>query len=82
MAVDYIEMLLRNGTSPSKVKRLVQKYKPWTIKKIAMDRPLPKVEPWRCPIHGCMLEIEECLECRIDQHRKNDRVSKTFRENP
>ena len=82
MRKDYIDILVRSGWSAAKIKSIVRTQKPWTVRKIAMERQLPRVAPWRCPVHGCLLVIEECIDCKIDRSRKMDKVAKTFKDNP
>ena len=76
---DPLQLLLGEGMSEARAKEIIRTTNKWQIRKHVLERPAHRVEPWRCPVHGCLIEISYCLDCRIDQHRKLKRMGKMLR---
>ena len=78
---DPVAILIANGVSTAKAKEIASKTEAWKIRKRVLERQLPRVKPWRCPVHGCLLEIKECLHCKIDTYRRIERLGRELRGN-
>lgn len=37
------------------------------------ERPEPRVDPWRCPLCGHLIQVAVCLECQNEAKRLNGR---------
>lgn len=73
--MNTVRLLMEDGISEKKALKLVATKNAWVLRKHVLERPLARVPEWRCPVHGCLLEISYCVECRIDSKRKLDRLN-------
>ena len=82
MNKDTVQLLMDNGVSRRKALKISATKNAWQIRKHVLERPLKTVPEWRCPVHGCLINISYCISCRIDAHRKIEKLAKTFRRKP
>ena len=79
LPTDPLQLLMGEGYSEARAKEVIKTTNKWQIRKHVLERPAHRVDPWRCPVHGCLLEVSFCLECRIDAYRKLNRLGKATR---
>ena len=76
MREDPMQLLVENGVSRSKARRIIAAKPGWQIRKNVFEHSMRRVAKWRCPVHGCLLEVATCLDCQIDARRKHQRLSR------
>jgi hypothetical protein len=76
MSADPVQLLMEEGLSEKKARRIAAKKNAWQIRKNVLEHPRKKVPKWRCPVHGTLLDINICVECRADADRKMELLRK------
>ena len=76
MREDPLRLLMENGVSERKARKITATKPGWQIRKNVFEHSMKRVVPWRCPVHGCLLEVASCLYCKIDARRKMQRLSR------
>ena len=77
MRENPLRLLVEDGVSEKKARSIVATKPGWQIRKNVFEHSMKRVPKWRCPVHGCLLEVPSCLDCKIEAHRKLTRLAKT-----
>ena len=70
-----VRLLVDEGFTEKEARRIIAARPGWQIRKNVLEHSMRRVAKWRCPVHGCLLEVAECLDCKIDARRKIKRLS-------
>ena len=77
--IDTVKLLVANGYTKKKAQEIARHDDAWKIRKRILENPVARVPVWRCPVHGCLLEVAECVECKIARYQKVERIAKVFK---